>query len=96
MVALVERGAPRDFRDIYTLCQTGLLAPAGCWDLWRKRQEKAGADTDSERARLAVETHLARIMRYRPLEKISDMAERKLAEHARTWYKEDLLSVLMD
>lgn len=21
MVALVERGAPRDFRDIYTLCQ---------------------------------------------------------------------------
>jgi predicted nucleotidyltransferase component of viral defense system len=38
MVALVERGAPRDFLDIYTLCQAGLLSVADCWALWRRQQ----------------------------------------------------------
>jgi predicted nucleotidyltransferase component of viral defense system len=37
MVALVERGAPRDLLDIYTLCHSGLYQVAECWDLWRKR-----------------------------------------------------------
>lgn len=96
MVALVERGAPRDFRDIYELCQTGLTTPGDCWRLWRERQELAEADTDPERARLAVETHLARIVRYRPLEKIANPAERKAAEKARAWYRKDLLDALVD
>lgn len=34
MVALVERGAPRDLRDIYELCHRGLLTVAECWRLW--------------------------------------------------------------
>lgn len=31
MLALVERGAPRDFRDIYALCEAGLTEPAQAW-----------------------------------------------------------------
>ena len=38
MVALVERGAPRDVRDIYAVCQAGLATPQECWELWRRRQ----------------------------------------------------------
>lgn len=36
MVALVERGAPRDVRDIFALCDAGLITPAGCWQLWQQ------------------------------------------------------------
>jgi len=32
MVALIERGAPRDFLDIFTLCQAELFDIAECWD----------------------------------------------------------------
>jgi len=42
MVALVERGAPRDFLDIYTLCRSGLLNVPDCWELWSRRQTLAG------------------------------------------------------
>jgi predicted nucleotidyltransferase component of viral defense system len=31
---LVERGAPRDFLDIYTLCQAEVLSIDECWALW--------------------------------------------------------------
>ena len=72
MVALVERGAPRDFRDIHAVCQAGLITPRGCWTLWGRRQREAGNDADPERARLAVETHLARIAQHRRLEQIAD------------------------
>lgn len=90
MIALVERGAPRDFRDIYSLCQAGLMKTSDCWRLWRERQEAAGVEADPERARLAVESHLARIVRYRPLDTISDPQQRGVARDARTWYREEL------
>ncbi len=67
MAALVERGAPRDFRDLYTLCQVGLVDPGQCWEFWSRRQVLAGAELDFLRAVLAVETHLTRIEHYRPL-----------------------------
>ena len=79
MVALVERGAPRDFLDIYTLCQAGLLSVARSWALWRRRQTLAGSDADISRAFLAIETHLERIALHRPLEKIEDMQQREQA-----------------
>lgn len=94
MVALVERGAPRDFRDIYALCQAGLVTPAVCWQLWQRRQQLAENDTDPRRARLAVETHLSRIVRHRPLNLIPDPAQRAEAEQARIWYKTELLDAL--
>jgi len=96
MVALVERGAPRDFRDIYTLCQAGLTTAEQCWKLWRQRQQLANSDTDAARARLAVQTHLARIALHRPLNQIADPTERAAAEQVRTWFETEFLNVVMD
>lgn len=96
MVALVERGAPRDFRDIYTLCHSGLTTPKWCWQVWRQRQQLAGSDIDSHRARLAIETHLARIALHRPLEEIADPVQRAGAEELRSWFREEFLDALVD
>ncbi|MGB9776231.1 MAG: nucleotidyl transferase AbiEii/AbiGii toxin family protein [Anaerolineae bacterium] len=94
MVALVERGAPRDFRDVYTLCQAGLTTPEECWSLWRRRQEMARSDTDFRRARLAVETHLSRIAQHRPLEQIPDPQARAEAARLRRWFQAEFLDAL--
>lgn len=96
MVALVERGAPRDFRDIHALCRAHVTSASECWDLWRRRQELAGSDTDRSRARLAVETHLERIARHRPLEGIDDPARREEAEDVRRWFNQEFLDALRD
>ena len=96
MVALVERGAPRDFLDIYTLCRAHITTPARCWALWRERQRRAGGDTDAARARLAVQTHLARIAVHRPLEQIADPEEREAARRVRDWFTGEFLDALPD
>lgn len=96
MVALVERGAPRDFRDIYIVCQAGLMTPVTCWSLWRQRQQEAGSDTDRHRARLAVETHLTRISQHRPLDTIADPDQRAEAEAVRSWFTQELLDAHLD
>lgn len=96
MVALVERGAPRDFRDIYTLCHAGVAAPAWCWALWREWRQRADCDTRAARATLALQTHLARIAVHRPLEEIADPAERAAAEWVRTWFATEFLDGLVD
>jgi hypothetical protein len=91
MVALVERGAPRDFLDIYTLCMKGFLTINSCWDLWKKRQSLAGSDTNTTRACLAIEIHLERIIMLRPLESILDLDQREQAERLRIWFRESFL-----
>lgn len=96
MVALVERGAPRDFRDVYALCQADLTTPQQCWELWRRRQRLAGSDTDSGRARLAIETHLARITQHRPLAQINDSKKRAEAEQLRSWFVKEFLDALTE
>ncbi len=96
MVALVERGAPRDFRDIYSVCQAGLTTAEACWRLWQDRQQQSGNDADFARARLAIETHLKRIESHRPLPKIADPEPRTAAEATRTWYKTRFLHVRLD
>jgi hypothetical protein len=96
MVALVERGAPRDFRDIYTLCQAGLTDARQCWQWWRERQRLANSNEDPTRARLAVETHLARIAAHRPLDQILDADERSEAERERSWFHTEFLGALVD
>jgi len=94
MVALVERGAPRDFRDIFAVCQAGLVSPRECWGLWSRRQAAAGSDADAGRARLAVETHLARISQHRRIEQIADPDERSSAERVRGWFTQEFLDAL--
>jgi hypothetical protein len=96
MVALVERGAPRDFRDIYALCHSGLMTAGECLSLWRLRQQRAGSDTDAHRARLALSTHLSRIAQHRPLADITDPDQRAEAESLRTWFTTELLDALVD
>lgn len=91
MVALVERGAPRDLRDIHAVCQAGLLTPRDCWQLWRRRQAAAGSSADVERARLAIQTHLARIAQHRRLDQIADSTQQQQAEAVRAWYGGEFL-----
>lgn len=96
MVALVERGAPRDFRDVFAVCRAGLVTPEECWDLWRRRQRLAGSDADAYRARVAIETHIERISRHRPLEKIEDSMQREEAATLREWFGQEFLDALRD
>ena len=91
MVALVERGAPRDFRDIYAVCQAQLITSQECWTLGEQRQWLAGSDTNNNRARLAIETHLERITQHRPIEKITDEVIRLEAVNLRTWFRQVFL-----
>ncbi|MCE7870658.1 hypothetical protein DYH09_09800 [bacterium CPR1] len=92
MAALVERGAPRDFRDLYSLCQAGLVDPGQCWKLWSRRQVAAGAEADFQRAALAVETHLTRIEDYRPLSSIQAPSDLQQARSVRKWFREVFLN----
>jgi hypothetical protein len=96
MVALVERGAPRDFRDIYAVCEAGLADARGCWNLWQQRRGLSGDDTAPSRARLAVLTHLERIELHRPLEGISDPREKQQAATLRSWFRGRFLDGLVD
>ena len=91
MVALVERGAPRDFLDIFSVCQAGLFSVAECWALWRRRQALAGSDADASRAHLAIETHLERIALHRPMEQIADLGQREQARQLRDWFLSEFL-----
>ena len=91
MTALVERGAPRDFRDIYTLCQGGLCSINQCWGLWTKRQELAGENSDRQRASTAIQTHLARIGQARPLDDITDEDQKTEAANLRDWFLKEFL-----
>lgn len=96
MVALVERGAPRDFRDIHAVCHAELVTPTRCWELWRQRQTLAGSDAGMERANLALQIHLERIALHRPLKQIEDASEKADAEELRRWYVEEFIDVLPD
>jgi len=93
MTALVERGAPRDFLDIYTMCRAGLVNMSECWALWRRRQTLTGSDADRSRARLAIETHLERIALQRPLNQIADPQQQEQARQLREWYLNSFLTI---
>ena len=91
MNALVNRGAPRDFRDIFRLCHSGLCSLEDCWQLWQRRKIAAGdlfenAEAERERARLAICTHLARVAQARPASKIDDVADQGEPEAMRDWF----------
>jgi len=96
MNALIQRGAPRDLRDIYAACQSQLATPHQCWQLWRQRQQLTGDDADLEQARAAINGHLERIELYRPLAQISDAGQQQEAAQVRRWYREVFNCVEMD
>ncbi len=92
MSALVERGAPRDLRDIYTLCRVGMVTVTQCWELWEKRQRLAEEDADRRRATTAILAHLARLEQTRPLDSIEDPEKKIEAEKLRAWFAEEFAS----
>ena len=89
MTALIERGAPRDFLDIYQMCTETPLAISQCWQLWQEREKKRGISQDPVFGREAVLLHLSRIEKTRPLESISDSEQREQARKLRRWYKNE-------
>jgi predicted nucleotidyltransferase component of viral defense system len=91
MNALIERGAPRDFLDIHTLCQRNLCDVARCWQLWAERQHLSGDNADRQRAMLAVQTHIIRLEQARPLVEIANPEQRSSAEQVREWFKKEFL-----
>jgi predicted nucleotidyltransferase component of viral defense system len=90
MTALIERGAPRDFLDIYQVCVHGFSTPAQCWLLWQEREQSRGvANINIELAIEAILLHLNRIEKSRPLQSISDVNTRNQAQKVREWFKNE-------
>lgn len=81
MMALVARGAPRDFVDIKALVDAGLVTVEHCWKLWNAK----GPGIEMEDARLRVKMHLATIEARRPIDRIP-AADRPAAQRLRAWY----------
>jgi hypothetical protein len=94
MVALVERGAPRDFLDIYTLCRQGRCSIVDCWEWWASRQALANENADRKRAAVAIRTHLARLDQVRPLTSINDADQRNAANDLRKWFDTEFVGEL--
>lgn len=84
MTALVERGAPRDLRDIHHLCHHGLVSIAECWNLYRAKH----ADHDIREAADKIRHAIERVELQRPLQAIAGDAERAEAAQVRGWYRE--------
>ena len=86
MNALVERGAPRDFTDIFHVVDSGLMVSKTCWNLWAKKNP--GGTIESATQRAAV--HLSGIEQRRPLAGIADVVERERAAAIRQWIRQEL------
>lgn len=84
MMALVARGAPRDFVDIKEIVDAGLVSAPRCWGLWAEK--KPGIELDD--ARVRVQTHLARIAARMPIERLP-IERREAAAQLRAWYRDE-------
>jgi predicted nucleotidyltransferase component of viral defense system len=83
MTALVERGAPRDFLDIYNMCKSGVVTPAECWKYYRQKHSAKNLGEEQEKVLVLLKALELR----RPIESIKDSGEQKQAEEIRTWFK---------
>jgi len=82
MMALVQRGAPRDFLDIYHLCTSEVMSMADCWQAFTAKV--LGVTTDEAKRKTIA--RLAMIEASRPLETIESPAAREQAAAVREWY----------
>jgi len=83
MNALVQRGAPRDFTDIRQLITTGHLTATESWDLWKRKNP----DLNPDEARVEVARHLHEIELRRPLDTLTEPAQREQARQTRAWFR---------
>ena len=82
MTALVQRGAPRDFLDIYQLCTRNVSSMAECWTWFMEKNPGVTVDE----AKRKIIARLAMIETTRPLETIVPDAAREQAALVRDWY----------
>jgi len=83
MNALVERGAPRDFVDVFEVCRRGLATPEDCWQSWLAKNPGQRL----EEAKAKVLGRLSVIEARRPLSAIPDEGGRRAAQDLRDWMK---------
>ncbi len=84
MTALVERGAPRDLRDVYQLCHHGLVSVDECWSLYREKNPGVACREGAAKVRHALE----RLEMQRPLDTIADVSQRLAADALRRWFRD--------
>jgi len=89
MTALVQRGAPRDFLDVYQLCARGMMSVATCWQAFADRNPEVAL----EEAKRKILARLAMIETVRPLETIQSTEDREQAARVRDWYYRTLVAV---
>ena len=82
MTALVQRGAPRDFLDIYHLCARDVMSMADCWRAFTDKD--LGISIDEAKRKIIA--RLAMIEVSRPLETIEPAESREQAARVREWY----------
>ena len=82
MTALVQRGAPRDFLDIYQICTRNVLSMADCWHAFMQK----GLGIGINEAKRKIIARLAMIEASRPLETIEPAESREQAARVREWY----------
>jgi hypothetical protein len=81
MSALTERGAPRDFLDIYRVAHDLDWSREKLWEVWRRKNRRQVEDE----ARLLARTYLERIVARRPLDRLPP-AQREQTERVRSWF----------
>lgn len=91
MVALVKRGAPRDFADIKRVVDAGLASVDDLWVLWQRKQPGQSVQT----AKAHVMSHLVGIENRTPLNRVPE-EELEQRSRARVWIRETLLCVDID
>lgn len=82
MTALVQRGAPRDFLDIYQLCTGGVMSMTECW-AWFMEKNPGFTVDEAKRKILA---RLVMIETTRPLDTIEPGRAKEQAAQVRDWY----------
>ncbi len=86
MNALVNRGAPRDFLDIFTVAHQGLATIDELWDAWTRKNP--GSELASAKAQLL--RRLEELEARRPLAIIAEQNSRDSAAKVRTWTRNEL------
>jgi predicted nucleotidyltransferase component of viral defense system len=82
MSALIQRGAPRDFLDIYHVCTREVMSKEDCWNAFTAKHPGITV----EEATRKIIARLAMIESTRPLETIQSAEARQQAASVREWY----------
>jgi predicted nucleotidyltransferase component of viral defense system len=87
MCALVDRGYPRDLRDIRRAARDLGFSIADLWTLWQRKNPTRNAWD----AKVLIRKSLEAIIRRRPLENIPDKTDRAEANEVRQWFLKEFL-----